>query len=141
MLAAEKAAALEMIDFENLKSFIYSDILSTVGQTRDGQPTTLSEEIGEVIRMAGRAWHYNGVNYFRRGAFSAVELTEEQVEERARKMYLRAAKKILFLNAKTKAFGKERFVRPFINLEDEDQVRDLVEMFEYCIQHFDSFGI
>ena len=131
---AEVAEARAVFDTETLKSFLYGHAHDTVGTDRVGNPTTLIEEVGELARMAHRAYISDGTNYYRsRGAFASVETDKE---ESSKRMYVRAGKKLLFLNSVSKSLTGETFIK---GRRDKDNVNDMmviVDAFEFCVRNY-----
>ena len=119
---------------EALKSFLYGHAHDTVGTDRLGHSTTLIEEVGELARMAHRAYISDGTNYYRsRGAFASVETNQEEISKR---MYVRAGKKLLFLNSVSKSLTGEAFIRGRRDKDDVYDMMTIVDAFEFCVRNY-----
>ena len=130
----ERAAVYEIINTGAMKDFLYGFAHDVVGRDRNGIETTLIEEVGEVARMAHRAYVSDGVNYYRsRSAFNRAESNEV---ENSQRMYIRAAKKLLFLNAVSRKLTGNGFIIKRIDIDDLDVVTELVDAFEFCVRNY-----
>lgn len=129
----ELEAVYALIDTKTLKNFLYNNAEEIVGVNR-GQETTLAMEIGEVAKMAHRAYIADGVNYYR--SFSAFNSVEGDSQERSERMYERAAKKLLFINAVCRSYTGESFLKRRIDKSDIDDCKELVDVFEFCVRNY-----
>ena len=137
----EKAQALSIFRTESLCNFLYIHAHDIVGKDRNGVSTTLMDEVGEVARMAHRAYVSDGVNYYRSGrCFSMAELDEETVKENSKRMYIRAAKKLFFLNSVSKSLTGEYIIARRIDDTSLEQVTALVDAFEWCVRHYSEIS-
>lgn len=121
------------VNAQALVSYIKASISEVIGD-RNGLPTTLRQEIGEVGRLTYLA-ESTEVNYWNsRRAFAAVENTEEQREARKNRFYMLAAKKLLFINTACKRRGQMGFITKRVDLKNLDEVIGLVEDFADTLQ-------
>ncbi len=134
----EMNEAMEIIEIGAFKDFLYTYADVEVGERANGQPTTLSEEVGEVARLTHRAYVADGVvNYYNsRQAFRLAEYSEEEKITYAERMYNRAAKKLMFLNSRCKELTKKGFVKAFIDKHSASDMAKLVDAFEWCVAHY-----
>ena len=97
-MTAEHVQAERMFNFTALKTFLFEHYNEVVGNDKNGEPTTLINEIGEIARMSHRAYLQDGVNYYRtRAAYGRAEYSSEELQKKSDAMYRVAGKKILFL--------------------------------------------
>ena len=137
-MTAEHVQAERMFNFTALKTFLFEHYNEVVGNDKNGEPTTLINEIGEIARMSHRAYLQDGVNYYRtRAAYGRAEYSSEELQKKSDAMYRVAGKKILFLNAVCKNFC---FGQPFIcvrvNKDDIADMTKLVDSFEWIIRNY-----
>ena len=131
---AEVTKAHAVFDTGSLKKFLYEHANDVVGKDRNGQETTLIQEVGEVARMAHRAYIADGTNYYRsRSAFYSVECDQE---ERSERMYIRAGKKLLFLNAVAKNLTGKYFIRQRHDKDCAEDMAVIVDAFEFCVRNY-----
>lgn len=131
--AKELEAVYELIDTQALKGFLYNHADEIVGVNR-GQETTLAMEVGEVAKMAHRAYISDGINYYR--SYSAFNGVEDDKEERSEHMYERAAKKLLFLNSVCKSYTGKAFLVRRIDKSSMEDCKALVDVFEFCVRNY-----
>lgn len=138
--AAEVAQANSVFNTGSLKAFLYEHAHDEVGTDRNtGLATTLIEEVGEVARMAHRAYISDGTNYYRsRSAFASVEMDDETKAERSDRMYIRAGKKLLFLNSVAKRLTGEYFLAKRFDTSSVKDMQELVDAFEFCVRNYDE---
>lgn len=132
----EKTAAMAIINADHLRPFLYMNADVEVG-VLNGRPTTLREEVGEVARLAHKAYVGDGVNYFHsRTAYAIAEYSEEEQEKRSQKLYRMAASKILWLNSKSKELGCDGFLSVRVDKTNTEDTKKLVDAFEWIVRHF-----
>lgn len=139
LFESERRGALTIINFEKFVAFFATNYEKYVG-VRDNTSTTLEEEVGTVMRLAEKAYMADAVdtfNYYSRKAFSIVETTDIERKCRAAKLYKAAAKKILFLSSKCREACEDNlgFVKKKIDVTNQEEVKALVEAFEWVVTH------
>ena len=133
----EMMMARSTFDAAALCDFLYSYAYKIVGVDRHGNTTTLKEEVAEVARMSHKAYVDDGVNYYRsRTAYIAAET---DIQGNSSRMYIRAAKKLLFLNSKAKELMGKGFIAKKIYKESVSDMSALVDSFEFVVTHYDEF--
>lgn len=124
-----------MISTKNLVAFISECAYKVVGESVEGTPTTLSDELAVIAKLTMRGDVASiPLNPYRRGCFSLVEYTVEELEERAEVSYKKAAKKLLWLNTISQRSGCGRFIDCRIDLNDQAQIEELVGEFASAIR-------
>ncbi len=96
---------------------IFHDFLSDysgmiMGETKNHVPATLLDELGEVGRMVTRAYA---------SGFSCTEKSDGS------SMYKNAAKKLLYLNSKSKELCGSGFIKEKIDKESREETKALVD--------------
>lgn len=138
ILDNEKAEALAVFNVSALQNFLYLHADDYVGE-RNGVKTTLIEEVSEVIKLAHKAYMNEGINYYNgRQAMRMVEFSEEEISARRDNNYLRAGKKILFLNGVSKRLTGRSFIKNRIDKENIAEVTRIVDSFEWIVRHYDE---
>lgn len=136
----EKAEALSLVKLENLSVFLYLHADDYVGKKIVDEkeiPTTLQEEVGEVAKLSHMAYIADGVNYYRSyHAMNRAEFDEEETEKSSKSLYMRAGKKLLFLNAVAKSLTGRGFIERKIDKSSVEDMTALVDAFEWCVRHY-----
>lgn len=71
--------SLEIINMDIMAAFLYMYADEEVGHDKNGKPTTLVKEIGEVARMTHMAYVDDGINYYNtRHSMRMVEKTRKK---------------------------------------------------------------
>ncbi len=129
----------EYINVGKMCKYLYEHAYEIVGEDGKGYPTTLMNEVGEVARLAHKAYVASAVNlYNARKAYEAAELTDEEKERHSERQYNTAAKKICFLNTVAKAMGVDGFLAKKIDRNSPVDRRELVDAFEWVVTHYED---
>lgn len=127
----ESCAAKNNVNIFNLVRAIALNGKEIVSVSRDGEPHTFIQEIGEIGRLTNKAYARESVNYYRR----YVAMDSVEAVNTAKTAYIRAAKKIIFLNTVCKKqFGLEGFISRKIDLTNMDEVKALVDAFDFSLR-------
>ncbi|MCR5669640.1 MAG: hypothetical protein K6G10_01425 [Butyrivibrio sp.] len=127
----ELASARGVFNTQALKDFLYQHAYDEVGVDRAGNFTTLACEVAEVARLAHKAYIADGVNYYH-----ACEAHHMAEGNNSKRMYERAAKKLLFLNSVAKKLTGSFFITKKIDKSDLDDCVELVDCFEFCVRNY-----
>lgn len=136
----EKLVALSVIKLESLSAFLYLHADTYVGKKTVNEKeieTTLEQEVGEVARLSHIAYIADGINYYHNHqAMNRAELGKEVIEKNSKAMYMRAGKKLLFLNSVAKKLYGTGFISKKIDKNSVEDMTILTDAFEWCIRHY-----
>lgn len=131
---------VKLVNIDNLTAAIYRMGDEYIGKSpKNGEATTLIEELVEVGKLADRAEIILCKDYYNRGYQKLRQnFTEEDLQGQAIRSITNAAKKLLFINS---VLSKESlgFITEKIDKNDVSQCYDLVKSYQYNIATWNVF--
>ena len=132
------ATTKEIINWNVLSDFIGTYTYSEIGKRKDGNPTTLLDEIKTLGKWFAKI-EVITINYFHsRKAMYNAEYTAEERAGIAEQTYYMAVNKILWLNCVCKSISGNSFLINRIDKSNVSEVRMLVDAFAFAIQNPDA---
>ncbi len=140
MYNEERREAESLINVENLHSYLYMKGYEVIGtkRTKNGEvPTTLEEQVLEVVRLAHKAYIADGINYYdRRAVNRTLLLSAEELAAYSENAYKKAAAKLIWISSKSKAAGFGFITRNRIDKENLEECQKVVDAFEFLIRNY-----
>lgn len=131
---------VKMIDSVNMVAFIYRFADEFVGTDRNGNETTLIQEMTAVGSMIDRAELILCRDYYSRDYQRlARNFSEEDLKGEAIRNIRNAAKKLMFLNTVAIKRADLGFITEKIDHENIAQMYDLVKSYVYNINSWNVF--
>lgn len=125
----------KMMEFEASKAF------SVIGKSKNGEPTTVSEEFISLYRMCNV--YLDALNRYikakNRDGYWAVELSAEEMDQMKKSMkqkLINSVKKLLWLNTMSKEMGEDGFITKRIDLTSFAECHQVIADVQFTLSSF-----